>query len=83
MIDVNLCPNCSDNGLLVCACDFYRDWPTERPVVRPWLGRRAESFRWGHRSGRTDACRRLWQHLDNEGRQLAAVIAAEGEDADD
>lgn len=78
--DVNNCPACSEAGLLVCTCDFYRDWPTERPIIRPWLGRRAESFRWGHRSGRRDACRRLWSHLDPDGRQLASVIATEGDD---
>ena len=67
----------------VCTCDYYADWPTDRPRIRPWLGVRAESFRWGHRMGRTDACRRLWTHLDGEGRQLAAAIASEGDDADE
>ncbi|ETZ44218.1 MULTISPECIES: hypothetical protein [Mycobacterium avium complex (MAC)] len=77
MIDEKYCQRC---GFDICTCDYYRDWPTERPVIRPWLGRRAESFRWGHRSGRTDCARRLWPHLTDEGKQLASVIAAEGED---
>jgi len=47
------------------------------------MGRNATLFAFGHRSGRTDCARRLWKHLDPEGRQLATVIAAEGADADD
>ncbi|MEQ6320598.1 hypothetical protein [Mycobacterium canetti] len=65
-----------------CTCEHYRDWPIDPPRIRPWLGRRAEAFRWGHRTGRRDACRRLWQHLDAAGRQLAAAIADEGSDDD-
>jgi len=66
-----------------CTCEFYRDWPRERPKIRPWLGVRAESFRFGHRMGRSDAARRLWKHLSQEGRTLATAIANEGNDADD
>ncbi|MFQ2875112.1 hypothetical protein ACLILY_07150 [Mycobacterium sp. MS3] len=82
MSDVNLCPTCSAAGLLVCTCDFYRDWPTERPTIRPWMGRNATLFAFGHRTGRTDCARRLWKHLTPEGRQLANQIASEGEDVD-
>ena len=64
-------------------CDFYATWPTPTPAIRPWLGHNGEQFRYGHRAGRSDAARRLWKHLNPEGRQLAAAIANEGSDADD
>ncbi|TDK91554.1 hypothetical protein EI067_22915 [Mycobacterium paragordonae] len=77
MTDITACDVCSQAGLLTCTCDYYRDWPTDSPTIRPWMGRNATLFAFGHRSGRTDCARRLWKHLDPEGRQLAAVIAAE------
>lgn len=80
MMTEEYCRRC---GFDTCTCEFYASWPTERQIVRPWLGRRAESFRWGHRTGRADCARRLWPHLTAEGRQLATAIAAEGADADD
>lgn len=61
----------------------WRPYTPGRPWRRPSLGLTAKGFRWGHRMGRTDACRQLWPHLTPEGRQLATVIAAQGDDADD
>lgn len=46
---------------------------------QPVLRRPADFFKWGHRKGRADAIRRLWCHLSDEGRQLAAAIALEGD----
>ncbi|MCV7311020.1 hypothetical protein [Mycobacterium paraffinicum] len=63
--------------------DEWRPYTPGRRWRHPHLGIKAEGFRWGHRMGRTDCARRLWPHLTDEGRQLAAVIAAEGEDAGD
>lgn len=60
----------------------WKPYTPGRRWHRPYLGLKAEGFRWGHRMGRTDACRRLWRHLDDEGRRLAAAIPLEG-DADD
>lgn len=77
---VESCETCSDAGLLVCSCEFYADWPRV-DKCRPWMGRNATLFAFGHRTGRSDACRRLWSHLDPEGRQLATLIATEGTDA--
>jgi hypothetical protein len=68
-----------------CTCDYYADWrePCTEPIrIRPWLGIPAKHFRTGHRAGRVDTCRRLWPHLDDDGRRVAEVIANEG-DADD
>ncbi|KQH76245.1 hypothetical protein AO501_09530 [Mycobacterium gordonae] len=75
---ISECSTCQDNGLLICTCHFYRDWPADGPAIRPWMGRNATLFAFGHRSGRTDCARRLWKHLDPEGRQLAPAIANEG-----
>ncbi|MCX2929271.1 hypothetical protein ORI20_03220 [Mycobacterium sp. CVI_P3] len=80
MTEHNLCSGCIDSGLLVCTCEFYANWPRQRPTIRPWLGRNAEQFRFGHRAGRSDAARRLWRYLNPEGRQLATAIATEGND---
>ncbi|BBX56964.1 hypothetical protein TM48_01448 [Mycobacterium shottsii] len=63
--------------------DEWRPYTPGRRWRPPHLGIKAEGFQWGQRMGRTDACRRLWQHLDEKGRQLAAAIATEGDDADD
>lgn len=63
--------------------DEWKPYTPGRRWRQPHLGIKAEGFRWGHRMGRTDACRRLWQHLSPEGRQLATAIATEGDDADD
>lgn len=54
-----------------------------RHFSQPTLRRPADYFKWGHRKGRADAVRRLWNHLDDDGRQLAASIALEGGDDDD
>jgi hypothetical protein len=54
-----------------------------RHFSEPVLRRPADYFKWGHRKGRADAVRRLWTHLDDDGRQLAAAIALEGADDDD
>lgn len=62
------------------------EWRPYRPGLRwrqPHLGIKAEGFRWGHRMGRTDACRRLWCHLTDDGRQLATAIALEGDEETD
>jgi hypothetical protein len=60
----------------------FKPYTPGRRWRRPSLGIPATYFKWGHKSGRVDTCRRLWQHLDEEGRRLAAEIALEG-DADD
>jgi len=77
---IESCSACTEAGLLVCTCTYYADWPKERPKIRPWVGRNAEQFRFGHRQGRSDAARRLWKHLTPEGQALAKSIAAEGND---
>ena len=74
------CETCTEAGLLACTCDFYTGWTSETPKIPPWLGVRAESFRFGHRAGRSDAARRLWKHLTPEGKTLATAIANEGDD---
>lgn len=66
-----------------CTCEFYADWPQEKPPVTPRPPRHpGRFFTLGHHMGRRDTCRRLWQHLDAEGRGLATAIAAEGADAE-
>jgi len=62
-----------------CRCDHYADWPKEKPKRTTSCVRHPGRFyRDGHRDGRSDACRRLWSHLDIEGRVLAKTIATEG-----
>lgn len=54
------------------------DFSRRRPF-RASCGLRADGFREGHQYGRRDACRRLWMHLNAEGRAMATGIVAEGE----
>lgn len=66
--------------------DPPEEWRPYHPGMRwrrPHLGIKAEGFRMGHRMGRTDACRRLWPHLTDAGRNLATAIALEGEEERD
>lgn len=67
-----------------CTCEYYSDWAKQRPArqTRTFLRHPGRFFIHGHRAGRQDTCRRLWPHLDIEGRRLATVIAAEGDDLD-
>lgn len=66
-----------------CTCDFYADWPHGKPPRRPRGTRHpGRFFIEGHRAGRGDTCRRLWKHLDEEGRRLATAIATEGQNVD-
>lgn len=67
-----------------CECDYYSTWPTEKSArINTSLRHPGKFYLDGHRAGRSDACRRLWSHLNPEGRQLATSIATEGDDAHD
>jgi hypothetical protein len=61
-----------------CTCDYYASWPTEKPQRTKGPARHpGRFFLDGHSAGRVDTCRRLWAHLDAEGRRLAKVIVNE------
>lgn len=67
-----------------CTCDYYATWPTEKPTrINTSLRHPGKFYLDGHKAGRSDACRRLWAHLNPQGRQLASAIAAESADADE